>query len=131
VNSVCETDYAWAAGFLDGEGHFGIATRYRYPFLEAHQTATRAPMDKLATLLGGRVTQRRDGGWRWVLHGSQNVLLALMRMGDYLVVKRAQANLLMSLALMTYRRGQNRLDPVAWQMREAVARDLLAARKER
>jgi len=52
-----DTELAWAAGFLDGEGHFGFYKSGRSRgrlHIEAAQVR-REPLDRLQTYLGGRV----------------------------------------------------------------------------
>jgi hypothetical protein len=80
-----DTELAWAAGFLEGEGcfqfhHGGIA-------ISAVQTFTREPLDKLSAIFGGNVIPivpkaTRDKGskirdyWRWWVYGSGAVMAA-------------------------------------------------------
>jgi hypothetical protein len=104
------TDAAWAAGFIDGEGHLGIhrirdrrAAGQRglrlNPRIVVGQTK-RQPLDKLASLFGGSVRQRGEQGPRrrpffaWELNGATGVLAALRIVRPFLVVKDAEADAL-------------------------------------
>jgi hypothetical protein len=92
---------AWAAGFIDGEGHLGL---YRtggatspYPTLRADQ-AKRKPLDQLQELFGGRVYPYKGDPiryHRWILAGTQNVFSALTVMRPYLFVKDNEADVIL------------------------------------
>jgi hypothetical protein len=122
------TDLAWAAGFLDGEGHFGAYPRY--VSLEALQTGTRAPLVKLQEMFGGALNERRGQrtGHVWKLSSPLGVRRALMLLLPYLVGKRRQGELLL-LSSMTYT-GQRgvRLEPEALKLRARHAADLKSER---
>src|SRR5881409_2724264 len=76
-------DVAWAAGFLDGEGHFGTTTVNRNGCNTQQITARqneREPLDQMARLFGGRVAYvsqrsnklaRAPGIWSWGVYGGR------------------------------------------------------------
>lgn len=50
-------DLGWAAGFLEGEGHFGFTGS---PHIQAPQVQ-REPLERLARLFGGTIHERKIG----------------------------------------------------------------------
>jgi len=92
-----EADYAWAAGFVDGEGSIGIyASHHTYSLTLYVGQKYRKPLDKLATLFGGTPyfnkskTKNGSGLWDWKI-SSTKARDALVAMLPFLVVKRNQA----------------------------------------
>lgn len=97
------SDYAWAAGFFDGEGSV-----YLKPYKRRHMPRigasnnVREPIDRLAVLFGGSVWLRgaqdgkRRGIWTWELNGAKRVRPALEAMLPYLLVKREQAEVMLA-----------------------------------
>lgn len=96
-----ETDLAWAAGFVDGEGCISIDRRIRKGYVghrlrvvasNTHQSALR----RLQQLFGGLVYQARqkDGRhqaiWHWSIPGVA-AGASLQKMLTYMDVKREQA----------------------------------------
>jgi hypothetical protein len=132
---MVETDLAWAAGFLDGEGYFGLRKQtaaYFVPVIEAAQVATREPLDKLALLFGGSVN-RRSGqrvAWTWKLAGAKAVLPALAWLMAYLVVKREQAAIVLA-ASQTVRNRNVPVSELEVAFRQRLADDLVASRRTR
>lgn len=101
---IRDTDHAWAAGFIDGEGTIGLYTKGKntspVPTLRVSNTDPR-PLEKLQRLFGGWVKAsppklgNRRPQFFWVLQGSakiQNVLEAIL---PYLCVKEKQAALVL------------------------------------
>jgi enoyl reductase-like protein len=122
-------DVAWAAGFLDGEGHFGA--RSNGPALEAVQVKTDAPLRRLQRLFGGSITKR--GGdhpaFVWRLHGQADTRLALLMLIPHLVVKRREAEVLLRFTFtFPGQRGVRPLVEVI-QMREQLREELLHERR--
>lgn len=70
---------AWAAGFLEGEGSFAGPFG---PNITAAQVQ-REPLDRLASLFGGRIYSRKTGGfstqpiWIWKLTSHRSVQVAM------------------------------------------------------
>jgi hypothetical protein len=103
---VKETDYAWAAGFLDGEGAIGIE-KTGEPARDGRTSFTgrviatqgiRAPLDKLKHMFGGTIyTVRNQYGeyWAWRVRGD-GTLLCLKSILPYLVLKQRQAELVIA-----------------------------------
>lgn len=76
--TISSEDLAWVAGFLEGEGSFalsnGSSSPHAYARVSAYQVQ-RWPIDRLAAILGGKITQRPARGnqqpcWVWNLHGT-------------------------------------------------------------
>lgn len=112
-----ELDYAWAAGFVDGEGSIMLSLSRRksikrrghveskagqvYVHFRVGQT-DQAPLDKLMLLFGGKVTvlnmdmpSRRKNVlqfYEWNSFGATAVA-ALRKIVPYLMVKKSQAEL--------------------------------------
>ena len=107
------TDFAWAAGFLDGEGYFQgmrgsgrCANGFRLA-ITASQVGRRAPIDRLQEILGGHayvIGQATSGRgaraetYKWALQNAVGIREALPLIIPYLVVKRKEAELLYRLA---------------------------------
>ncbi len=143
----CETDYAWAAGFLDGEGYFCLQPvhkrgsdgwRNRKPRLEAAQTDIK-PLLRLQSLFGGSVikTVRREGrkqAYRWDLTGIA-IKPTLLHILPYLTVKRDQTLVLLEfIGLMLAHKnkgstGKLRISDDEKQLREALYERLCNLRK--
>lgn len=99
IRAMNNEDLAWAAGFIDGEGHFGIANKERMTpqiYLSAGQCDRRV-LDRLQAILGGKVygpyKQKKAGHndyhyWRL---GSQETKVAAERLWPWLSeVKKEQ-----------------------------------------
>lgn len=124
---------AWAAGFLDGEGWFGIPGRdhrghWRPPCIEAAQVATRAPLDELAELFGGTVKWCRSA-WVWRLYARQAVAEALMQLTPYLRVKGDQASLLLAFSGTFAPRGTTDIGPLVHGLRDVLRESVLEIRR--
>lgn len=103
-------ELAWAAGFLDGEGHFGLRGADGSPFVEAAQVRTRAPLDRLQVLFGGSIRCGRSA-WRWKLEGRPAVQLALPLLYPYLCVKQEEAHAVLVGSCWVAPREGPALDP--------------------
>lgn len=115
-----ETELAWSAGFLDGEGTYGMR-RVKKPnghivpgMVFQAQQVHREPLDRLAAILGGSVTgpygpynnNRDQPIYSWNLRSYEQVKLALFKLWPYMgSVKREQA--LRSWADFLETRAQN------------------------
>jgi hypothetical protein len=100
-----ELRYAWAAGFLDGEGciTLGATSPSKYtwnPIVSVCQTHPE-PLDELAALFGGKVKLRSystSAGtpvYIWVTNGAVNTSNVLEKVLPYLVLKRRQAEIVL------------------------------------
>jgi hypothetical protein len=105
---VNETDLAWAAGFIDGEGCISVikrktgqskaGRRYEYHQLNINvPQIDKAPLDKLQKMFGGMVRANKAIGNRrpsfvWTIHSriAYNTLIQLI---PYLIVKQREAEL--------------------------------------
>lgn len=122
---------AWAAGFLDGEGHFGAYRRDAY--IEASQTGTDEPQRVLQRLFGGTIRKHgiSDSGrerFMWKVSSPPEVRMACVMLLPYLVAKREQAALLLTYAMtFTGVRGM-RPDAAALALRNDTAVRLRSAR---
>ena len=70
-------DLEWAAGFLEGEGHFR-STKGRFGTQQCHATQVqREPLERLLRLFGGVIhghtkpTTTHQRSWRWWTTGSR------------------------------------------------------------
>lgn len=101
--TLSETDYAWAAGFLDGEGHFYIrmnGTSLGWGLRAAN--TFKPPIVKLHKMFGGKTYLRPAKGTHSVAHEWQltgpRILPILCRLQPYLLVKAAEAATMLELA---------------------------------
>jgi hypothetical protein len=98
-----DTDAAWAAGFLDGEGSFGIymgPTGWIKVTVQAAQVSN-IPLLKLQEMFGGyiipinrRRTARERDAFKWHLAKTSDLHFFLDAVTPYLVLKKAQAELI-------------------------------------
>lgn len=96
-----ELRYAWAAGFLDGEGCFRVYGRK--PSIRAGQVV-REPLDVLATLFGGAVYEARKTCtgkviYVWHVAGGTAARRVIPLLMPYLIVKREDAQRVYDFAL--------------------------------
>lgn len=109
------TDVAWAAGLLDGEGWIGLAkqtgSRVPRPYVTCGMCDNLAPAN-LQRILGGKLhgpyhcnnTPRLR--WRWEVAGSQRVGPVLIHLLPYLTTKKRAAEDI--LAFIEWRKTQPR-----------------------
>ncbi len=95
--------FAWAAGFIDGEGCVCIYEQKKrdlsnYCLSLSAVTVVRAPLERLRALFGGYIhyyskpsRHRIQPYYSWALHSGRKVQRALKAMWPYLSVKVAQA----------------------------------------
>lgn len=127
-----ETDYAWAAGFLDGEGCFNLSKRNglhettRSPVLHAGQN-DRRPLDKLSDMFGGtvrefRVTSAGNQAHQWALSGADDIRRVIPLIAPYLVEKQDRALAILAYAQTIHRRGKRSLTPLQLAQRYSLIR---------
>lgn len=92
-----DVEYAWAAGFIDGEGHFGCRQATKNTFqisIQVHQKG-REPLDKLQKIFGGKVyITGRPGIFKWSIQKREDVVSAYEKLKPYLSkVKQLQAEI--------------------------------------
>jgi len=92
---ACNTDYAWAAGFIDGEGYTGARKTKHGTYqlsIQVHQKG-REPLDRLQATFGGAVyTTGRLGIYKWSVQKKELVYDVLNALWPYLTeVKKQQA----------------------------------------
>jgi hypothetical protein len=115
-----DTDHAWAAGFLDGEGCFYIGRKgprgWRVS-LSASQN-NRSPLDKLATMYGGTVhvqyhasEARRNVCWQWQVASAIALRRALPEILPHLVGKKEEAELIWEFVAPIRAGGKTRITP--------------------
>ncbi len=133
--------WAWCAGFIDGEGCFGFAPGQRSghewrrrPWLSACQVGA-APLLRLHALLGGfvyeevRPTAAGNPVHTWALSGASALRGVLPRLIPHLVVKREEAEVLLEYCRGMRGRGSGRaLTAEEISRREALIEDFAAAR---
>src|SRR5205085_156330 len=88
---------AWAAGFLDAEGYFGVMgpSNRRRPVIEAAQVGCIAALDFLRETLGGSVRVRNSRVNHWRLEGRPSACEAIPRLLPPLSVKADEAALVL------------------------------------
>lgn len=98
-----DTDAAWAAGFLDGEGHFGISLRgdgRANATVVATQVDPR-PLLRLKEFFGGwlsdRIPDGYGGHYQWSIQGNNKVERLLLVVRPYLSIKGEQTDLMLAL----------------------------------
>lgn len=100
-NSINNEALAWAAGFLDGEGHFGFQTSKSKNcdrgslVIEARQVR-REPLDKLSEIFGGNITgpysNKGQGYYSWHTTAAEKVKFIIDSIWPWLTEpKREQA----------------------------------------
>lgn len=99
---MSELDYAWAAGFIDGEGTITLALRKNArinPVVSVGHTDVRA-LYALREMFGGQVhtsrsaTERHKAVYRWDLSTNQAVA-AIKVLRPYLRLKQAHADVVL------------------------------------
>lgn len=102
-----ETDYAWAAGFLDGEGCLGVYVGSGYGGCKTHvvrvsvSSTSREVVEHLQGIIGGSVTvksHQREGwsqGYQLQISRAAAVVHALEMLMPYIVLKRPEAELVL------------------------------------
>jgi len=134
----------WAAGFIDGEGsillHRAKSRRHGHgvrhqPTIVVGQT-TREPLEILARLFGGSIYLRAQQRPRcrpvyaWGIRGGKAVRTALTALLPYLIVKKAEAELILSFcAAMRPQGGQAPLSPAEIDARGQIADQLTALKR--
>lgn len=113
-----DADYAWAAGFIDGEGGVYIhkARKGKYTYvrgvLKVNQAIYSAPILRLQQLLGGTVRERKTltvtgkQVFEWQLTKSSELQASLPLILPYMIVKDAQIKLLLELATLFKHAGR-------------------------
>jgi hypothetical protein len=136
---VTKVDAAWAAGFIDGEGHIGIhrirdrragsIREFRLnPRIIVGQTH-RQPLDRLVEIFGHSVHVRAERAARrtfyvWEVNGARGTAAVLAAVIPYLTLKRPEAEMVMTLCRRLELWGPGRrLTPD-----EVAARNEIAAR---
>lgn len=114
-----DTDIAWAAGFLDGEGCFTLTKQsgkthesQRALHISASQVRLE-PLVKLEELFGGKVkkhsrkTMKGTTIYVWLLgQNARKVEVFLPQVIPYMVVKKREAEILLDFASTIRRRGR-------------------------
>jgi len=99
IDTARESDYAWAAGFIDGEGSIGMyyltyknrGKKYRRIAIQVTQTRL-LPLEKLQELFGGTITEIFPKGgkqrtWYWGVRGVDIVTMVYKLLQPHLLVK--------------------------------------------
>lgn len=119
-----ELDYAWAAGFIDGEGCLRIAYQKGVEsycaHLEVGQTRE-GPLLELQRILGGRVrhhskaTEKHATVYRWQIIGA-NAITAVRHILPYLKLKAPQAQLFLEFQTGVPPRGGRKPKPTVEEL---------------
>ncbi|MCC6311361.1 MAG: hypothetical protein IT345_10645 [Trueperaceae bacterium] len=135
-----ETDIAWAAGFVDGEGCITIRTRLRarnrrdYSVSLAVGQVDPKPLDKLVEMFGGSIGRRSAEParrvmlmWRVTGHRAGHVLEVLR---PYLLAKGDQADIAMEFLarVSSYGRKGRRVEDSETAARQDLMARITAAK---
>lgn len=131
-------DAAWAAGFLDGEGHFTFRTAGRHlqtfaPVVTASQASDRSPIDKLHSCLGGSTTANRRRTvtgrevfmWTWLSARLMRERLPLLL--PHMTARKAQASIVLAYVQRMRIRGEPNFsaplsqDEIQWRAEQVDA----------
>lgn len=125
-----EYRYAWAAGFLDGEGCFFMLQRgsnkLTYcPGITVTQI-DRKPLDELAALFGGTVrhqgfTSAGNKKWQWSISKASELVKIIDCILPYLIFKKDQARAVRDLCSLM-RRGRGGMAGYSYPPIEAARR---------
>lgn len=145
---MSEIEYAWAAGFMDGEGCFfasfierdrGTYTVNLRPLVSAAQIS-RAPLERLQGLFGGhlpeqpRVRSESDRKnarpiWLWQLSSSKDILFLCEKLLPHLTVKKEQAEIMRRLCLTVRYSSRKPPPPIVVARRSVLVRQLTLAKQ--
>lgn len=140
-----DTDYAWAAGFIDGEGYFGAherpSDRYRSGFRHSIEISVfqvdRGPLEKLHDLFGGKVTEHIGENdlkhWKWSIQSASEITKIIDHLLPYLVLKRNEAVLMRELSTLfnAPHGGRVRYDQGTWERRSQLCELIAMVRHDR
>jgi hypothetical protein len=131
-----QLDYAWAAGFLDGEGCFGIY-QYRNKRSTIHHASREAriscaqvktePLEKLSWLFGGTVRFCRQTDYgstlhQWHLSSGASVRNCIELVLPFLVNKKEEAEIVLEFAKLIRRRGRRKTGAPTYEPEELALR---------
>lgn len=135
---MSETDWAWFAGIIDGEGHlgFGRLARSGVPQCMLQITNTDIKMlQRIETLVKTLGIQPKIHCWQWnrpdckwkpaykiVLSSKAQLCQLLPRVRPYLVCKGEQADLILSVASEDFRKTQSSRTGLPTWVAAAIAR---------
>jgi len=137
--------HAWAAGFMDGEGHFSVAIG-RKSTVNARQsisctiTATqvsREPLDRFMLLYGGKVmfidrkdpSGRQQNVHRWYVCDSVRIGSIIPLWLPYLTVKLDEAEVMLQIVNLTPARGHISHSSDTYEERVELASRLVFIRR--
>ena len=138
-----ETDLAWAAGFIDGEGSIGLypcARRdkyhHKYFFLRLSVANTDIRcLRRLQRMFGGSINRTNHNNrpeqrpcWTWYCQ-SKKCADALERLLPFLLSKKEQAETALLSRKYMRKKGQFRLEPVDLQSQQEIASHLRLLKK--
>jgi len=125
VHQISETDAAWLAGLIDGEGYVGVRKLSRVNDYQAYQPALSVVMTHEPTILklhemfpGGAISPRLPEGNRkmqytWRPTATQVILDACELIQPYCITKQDQVKFLIEICKikLTFTRGKRVTDP--------------------
>lgn len=125
----CEVDFAWAAGFLDGEGSFmicrGRAKGFLKSFISADQTE-KTSLEKLARIIGGKVHQRNRPTvtgktvYHWQISSASSIREVVPLLLPHLTVKRQKAKILLDFCFTVPKRGAAKHTTKSRSLQESI-----------
>lgn len=140
---MSQTEFAWAAGFIDGEGHLGIhyrlstKRRWVYHIGDAQLSVTNTSSESLValqkvfgglgTILPAYTRPRHKPIFRWAICRMIDIARVLLAILPYVVTKRRQTELLLAYcASRISRRGKRH--PIS-EIELSMIRELKALNK--
>lgn len=113
---MIETDLAWTAGIIDGEGCIRINKsmtnygRYRYQAILSVTNSDLRILNKLKDWFGGNIYFRKDMYFQWGLSG-KNISPILVKILPWLISKKEEAELTLDFIMIqqnNYIQNRNR-----------------------
>lgn len=135
-----DTDLAWAAGFLDGEGYFGIQRNKRVGHDQLWIVVTAPQVDplpllKLRSLFGGAIYHRQSKSiasadqYDW--HISNRLAARMLHLlFPYFVLKGPRVDLLLEFDALLLRKGKRRLTDREIAKRDEIANAIKALNRK-
>ena len=141
LQRVSETELAYLAGILDGEGTFTVyKTTAAYSALIAVASTSRELIDWLVVRFGGSISEtpapagNRSASWQWQLREKAYIVALLPTVIPFLLIKRLHAQLFLKYCLeIQYSRRGRRISSEDAELRNAyctIFADLNAVGKE-
>lgn len=117
VNALTETEAAYLAGFIDGEGYVAVRRNGKNaprPCIQITQK-DRTILDDLKKMIGcGYVFRGKGGNYKLEIMGFTTVVPLLQQIIPYIRVKRYAADRLLAIPIRKPGGGSHKTSLVAW-----------------